>query len=83
MNPVPRHHDDRIGTAHFALMIAGLAVLVTVVVMLLARSGEFSGWLPFLLILACPLMHRFMHRGHSVGGQAGPAANQSTTERRD
>jgi hypothetical protein len=24
------------------------------------------GVLPYLLILACPLMHLFMHRGHSV-----------------
>jgi hypothetical protein len=22
------------------------------------------GWLPYLLLLACPLMHLFMHRGH-------------------
>ena len=25
---------------------------------------------PFLLILACPLLHRFMHHGH--GGNKGP-----------
>lgn len=23
------------------------------------------GWLPILLLMACPLMHLFMHRGHS------------------
>ncbi len=22
------------------------------------------GWLPYLIILACPLLHVFMHRGH-------------------
>lgn len=22
------------------------------------------GWIPYLIILACPLMHLFMHRGH-------------------
>ena len=27
------------------------------------------GYLPYLLILACPLMHMFMHRGH--GGHGG------------
>ena len=25
-------------------------------------------YLPFLLLLACPLMHFFMHRGHGNGG---------------
>ena len=28
-------------------------------------------WLPFLLILACPLMHVFMHRGHGGHGHGG------------
>ena len=27
------------------------------------------GWIPYLVILACPLMHLFMHRGH--GGHGG------------
>ncbi|WP_277588842.1 DUF2933 domain-containing protein [Pseudomonas chlororaphis] len=26
-------------------------------------------YLPFLLLLACPLMHFFMHRGHGHGGR--------------
>jgi hypothetical protein len=25
-------------------------------------------WLPFALLLACPLMHFFMHRGHGHRG---------------
>lgn len=28
-------------------------------------------YLPFLLLLACPLMHLFMHGGHGHGGHAG------------
>lgn len=31
--------------------------------------AHLYGWLPFLIILACPLMHIFMHHGH--GGHAG------------
>ncbi|MBN0091486.1 DUF2933 domain-containing protein, partial [Pseudomonas aeruginosa] len=27
-----------------------------------------AGYLPFLLLAACPLMHLFMHRGHGHGG---------------
>ena len=27
-------------------------------------SAGFSGWLPWLLVALCPLMHFFMHKGH-------------------
>ena len=30
--------------------------------------GHALGTLPYLLILACPLMHLFMHRGHHQHG---------------
>ena len=44
------------------------------------HRAHFFGALPFLLLLACPLMHVFMHHGH--GGQAGhhggdPGSNTS------
>lgn len=39
------------------------------------------GWLPLLLLAACPFMHMFMHGGHGHGGhgpsgQARPDAAQ-------
>ncbi|MDF2119269.1 DUF2933 domain-containing protein [Roseiarcaceae bacterium H3SJ34-1] len=34
-----------------------------------AHLIPYLGYLPFLLILACPLMHLFMHGGH--GGHGG------------
>ena len=33
------------------------------------HRAHFFGALPFLLLLACPLMHIFMHHGH--GGHGG------------
>ncbi len=33
------------------------------------HRAHFFGALPFLLLLACPLMHLFMHHGH--GGHGG------------
>ena len=37
--------------------------------------------LPFLLLLACPLMHVFMHRGHGGhGGQAGASAHRDGSD---
>ncbi len=34
-----------------------------------AHLSEALNYLPYLLLLACPLMHVFMHRGH--GGHGG------------
>jgi len=31
------------------------------------HRAHLLGALPFLLLLACPLMHIFMHRGHGAG----------------
>jgi len=47
------------------------------------------GYLPFLLILACPLMHVFMHHGHgqdSRGNHSGHGAGarpSGEAEKRD
>ena len=38
--------------------------------LLTEHRAHFFGALPFLLILACPLMHVFMHRGHGRHGGA-------------
>ena len=32
------------------------------------HRAHLFGALPFLLLLACPLMHLFMHRGHGAHG---------------
>lgn len=29
-----------------------------------AHTGHVIGYLPYLLLAACPLMHLFMHHGH-------------------
>ena len=49
----------------------GLLVIGAVAMYFLLREhrSHFFGALPFLLLLACPLMHMFMHGGH--GGHGG------------
>ncbi len=32
------------------------------------HRAHLYSWLPWLLLLACPLMHVFMHHGHGGGG---------------
>ena len=46
------------------LLIAGFYLLTE-------HTAHFFGVLPFLLLLACPLMHLFMHHGHGGHGQSG------------
>lgn len=44
------------------------------------HRAHFAGALPFALLLACPLLHVFMHRGHSGhdhGGEAAPPKRES------
>ena len=52
----------------------GLLVIGAVAMYFLLREhrSHFFGALPFLLLLACPLMHTFMHGGHGEhGGRHG------------
>ena len=42
------------------------------------HRAHFIGALPLLLLLACPLMHVFMHGGHG-GGHAGREAPRPRT----
>ena len=43
------------------------------------HRAHFFAALPFLLLLACPLMHVFMHGGHGGhGGHAGHADPQQS-----
>jgi hypothetical protein len=46
--------------------------------MLSEHRAHFLGVLPYLLLLACPLMHMFMHHGHHHGTQ-GDAPHADTT----
>ncbi|WP_037339982.1 DUF2933 domain-containing protein [Saccharospirillum impatiens] len=43
-----------------------LAIVAVAVLVLLwgEHKAQLLGALPWLIILACPLMHMFMHRGH-------------------
>lgn len=47
---------------------AGVALLVAAAVggfyLVTEHTAHLFGALPYLLLLACPLMHVFMHRGH-------------------
>ena len=43
------------------------------------HRAHVFGWLPFLLLAACPLLHLFHHRGHGGGEATGDGAGSSRT----
>jgi hypothetical protein len=59
----------------------GLLVLgaVAAYFLLSEHRAHFFGALPFLLLLACPLMHMFMHGGHGDHASGKQAASSSET----
>jgi hypothetical protein len=63
---------EREDTPAFWRSPAGLTLLVAVAVggfyLVTEHTAHLLGALPYLVLLACPLMHVFMHRGHGHHG---------------
>ena len=59
-------HSDR-GESRLPSAWKGAAIMLVVIVgfyVLREHWGHALGYAPYLLLLACPLMHMFMHGGH-------------------
>lgn len=69
MNHDHAEHQDppKFWSSRYAI---GLLVIGAVAgyFLLTEHRAHFFGALPFLLLLACPLMHVFMHHGHAAHG---------------
>jgi fatty acid desaturase len=61
---------------------AGVALLVALAAagfyLFTEHTAHVFGALPYLFLLACPLMHVFMHRGH--GGHHGGSTSSRSTD---
>ena len=71
MNHAPSRHDSEPASFWRSRYAIGLLVMgaIAAYFLLSEHRAHFFGVLPFLLLLACPLMHVFMHQGQ--GGHAG------------
>jgi len=61
-------------TSHRSRWVFGGFALLGVLLLAFEHRMHLSGmigWLPYLILLACPLMHLFMHGGHGHGGGDG------------
>jgi len=56
-------HDASWWRSRIAQAALGFAALL-LFFLLTEHTAHVLGWLPYLLLLACPLMHLFMHHGH-------------------
>ena len=67
-----QHHQSDLREGSFwtsrAFLVCAVLLVVVGVLLWTEHLAHALGYLPFLLILACPLMHIFMHGGH--GGHA-------------
>jgi DUF2933 family protein len=54
-------------TSRAFLVCAGFLIIV-LILLWTEHLAHALGYLPYLLILACPLMHLFMHGGHGGHG---------------
>ncbi|MHB8666027.1 MAG: DUF2933 domain-containing protein [Burkholderiales bacterium] len=65
-------------------LAAGLFAVIAAFFLIAEHRAHLVGWLafwPYLLLLACPLMHLFMHGGHGHGGHGSNAASNETMSR--
>ncbi len=81
------HQDDR-DSAPRNIWSRGNIVLIAFLAiagfyLIAEHRAHFFGVLPFLLLLACPLLHMFMHRGHGGHGGSGGAGDSSFTKSTD
>jgi Protein of unknown function (DUF2933) len=70
----PNHEPTRFWASRFAL---GLVVIggVAAYFVFSEHRAHLAGALPFVLLLACPLMHLFMHHGQRSHGR--PPAHEA------
>ena len=53
-----------------AFLVCAAFLVIAGVLLWTEHLAHALGYVPFLLILACPLMHIFMHGSHGHGGHA-------------
>jgi hypothetical protein len=74
-NVVRRDQDRRRSGIFTIVLIAFLAIAGFYLIA--EHRAHLLGWLPWLLILACPLLHIFMHGSHGGHGGRTDSGNDS------
>src|SRR3546814_3831494 len=64
-----KRDPDRRRLSVVNIVLAGFLVIAGFF-LILEHRAHLLGWLPFLILLLCPLMHIFMHGGHGGSAEA-------------
>jgi hypothetical protein len=80
-----QHHFPEKSNARAKIVLV-VFVAIAAFFLLTEHRAHLYGYLPYLLILACPLMHLFHHGGHGGHGKHTPrndhtGANPPTPDR--
>ncbi len=78
------HHGHNESPPRFWRSRYGIGLLVLVAIagyfLLKEHTAHVVGFLPFLLLAACPLMHLFMHHGHGHGHGGHDRASRTPSD---
>ena len=82
MDHTHSHHSEQTAAPPFwrSRYAVGLLVFgaVAAYFLLSEHRAHFIGALPYLLLLACPIMHLFMHHGHGGRGEDDESHSDGT-----
>jgi cell shape-determining protein MreD len=61
MDTVSERHSQMTNLSRWIIWLSAGAALVYLVI---EHRPHLFGWIPYFILLACPVMHFVMHRGH-------------------
>lgn len=73
--PEAARHDESALQPRAKLIFLAFA-LIGAFFLLAEHRAHVVPWLPWLFLAACPLMHLFMHHGHTRHHQGDPSASE-------
>ena len=77
--PTPNPTTRSCRAARALWIVAAMTALIGALFLLRERSGHVAGYWPYLLLLACPVMHLVHgHGGHGHHVNHGAGASRST-----
>jgi hypothetical protein len=77
----PHAPESRRATKRALLVACGMLVLIAAFFLLREHWDHIAGRWVYLLLLACPLMHVFMHGGHGHAGHHDSPSTQGDADR--
>ena len=73
------HHAGGLVRSRTGLALAAF-VAIALFFLITEHTAHVFGFLPFALLLLCPLLHLFMHGGHGGHGHGSRAGSDDATQ---